>query len=158
MGVGSAVAFGMAPDPIALGRLLGALAWHRSSLELAAELSLPAIARRADGAGVSVKFRLLSAAGCEAFGRWNACLLVNAGQVDMAGQDIDRPSSTQLPFVAAGARAAFIQPLGSHAFVKAHANGLAILTRWTASLDDVPVWTMPRFALNLGIDAGVRFR
>jgi hypothetical protein len=158
IGAGPAIAFGMAPNPILLGRLFGTLAVHRTSIELAAELSLPAVARRSDGAGVSVQFRVLSAAGCHAIERWNACLLVTAGQVSMAGEDIDRSSSTDLPFVAAGVRAAFIQPLGPRVFIKGHANGLAILTRWTASLDDVPVWTMPRFALSIGIDLGVQFR
>jgi len=68
----------------------------------------------------------------------------------MAGQDIDRPTSTRLPFVAAGIRSGFSQPLGARAFINAHADGLVILTRWTASLDDVPVWTMPRFAAAVG--------
>jgi hypothetical protein len=76
----------------------------------------------------------------------------------MAGRDIDRPASTHLPFVATGLRAGFNQPLGARAFIGAHADGLVILTRWTASLDDVPVWTMPRFAATLGIDLGLQFR
>ncbi|HYP76848.1 MAG TPA: hypothetical protein VER12_12865 [Polyangiaceae bacterium] len=158
MGAGPALGLGMAPQPIVLGRFFGTVAFRRTLLELAAEMSLPATARRADGAGVSVQFRLLSAAGCGVIERWNACLLVNAGQVSLAGEDIDHPTSTHLPYVAAGARAAFNQPLGSVAFVQAHANGFAILTRWTASLDDVPVWTMPRLALTLGVDLGVQFR
>jgi hypothetical protein len=105
-----------------------------------------------------VQFRVLSAAGCRVIERWNACLVMNAGQVGLAGENIDRSTSTHLPFVAVGARMAFVQPLGPRVFVKAHANALTILTRWTASLDDVPVWTTPRFALSLGIDMGVQFR
>ena len=158
LGAGPAIGLGMAPHPIFLGRVFGMLTLRHTSLELAAEMSLPATTRRSDGAGVSTQFRLLSAAGCAAIERINACLLLNAGQVSMAGKDIDRPTSTHLPYLAAGARAAFIQPLGRRAFVKAHANGLLILTRWTASLDDVPVWTMPRLALTLGVDMGVHFR
>jgi hypothetical protein len=149
---------GMTPKPVVLGRIFGMLGVHQRWFELGAELSLPTTTRRADGAGVSAQFRLLSAAGCQAIERWNACLVLNAGQVSLAGTDIDRPTSTHLPFVAAGVRAQFMQPLGTRVFVKAHGNALAILTRWTASLDEVPVWTMPRFALTLGIDMGVHFR
>jgi hypothetical protein len=158
IGAGPTIAFGVAPHPLLLGSAFGALAWHRTSIELGAALSLPAVAHRSDGAGVSVKFLLLSAAPCQAIERWNACLLVHAGQVSMAGRGIDRPTSTHLPFVAAGARAAFVQSLGPRAFIRVRADGLAILTRWTAKLDDVPVWTMPMLGLTFGIDAGVQFR
>jgi len=158
LGVGPAIGFGMAPHPILIGRVFGRLAWQHASVQLAAELSLPSTARRADGAGVSEQLLLLSAAGCEALERWSACIVLNAGRVSMAGQDIDRPTSTHLPFVDTGLRAGFSQPLGARAFVGAHADGLVILTRWTASLDDVPAWTMPRFAAALGIDLGLQFR
>ena len=49
------------------------------------------------------------------------------------------------------------QGLGRRAFVSAHADGLVNLTRWTATLDQVPVWTAPRFAATLGVEAGVLF-
>lgn len=158
LGVGPAVGFGMAPAPMVLGRIFGQLSWQRASLQLAAEASLPSTFRRADGAGVSEHLLLLSVAGCEAFGRWNACLVVDAGSVRLAGRDIDHPTSTHLPFVDAGLRAGFKQALGQRAFLNAHADGLVVLTRWTASLDDVPVWTTPRFAAAIGIDVGVQFR
>ena len=158
LGVGPAIGFGMAPHPISSGRVFGLLAWQHASIQLAVEMSLPATARRADGAGVSEQLLLLGAAGCKALERWSGCVVLNVGRVSMAGQDIDLPSSTHLPFVATGLRAGFSQPLGVRAFIGAHADGLVILTRWTASLDDVPVWTMPRFAAALGIDLGLQFR
>jgi len=157
MGAGPSLGLGMGPGPLVLGRVFGMLTSPHTSFELGAELSLPASARRADGAAVSAEYRLLSGVGCAVIERWSACLLLNAGQLRLAGKDIDRPSSTHLPFVAAGVRASFTQPIGARAFLRAHANTLAILTRWTASLDDVPVWTMPRFALTLGVDMGVQF-
>ena len=157
-GFGPSIGIGMAASPIPLGRVFGVLAAQHASLELGAEVSLPATTRRADGAGISEQLLLLTVAGCESIERWNGCLVVKAGEVSMAGEDIDHPTSTRLPFVDTGVRVGFSQPLGAHAFVNAHAEGLAILTRWTASLDDVPVWTMPRFALALGIDFGVQFR
>jgi hypothetical protein len=75
----------------------------------------------------------------------------------MAGEDIDRPASAQVIVLQAGARAGFLQPLGSRVFVGVHADGLVNLSRWTARLDQVPVWTAPRFAAALGLDAGIRF-
>jgi hypothetical protein len=158
IGAGPSVGFGMSSAPIVLGRLLGTLAWRHVSLELAAELSLPSTTRRADGAGFSQQHLLASAAGCAVLTRWKACLVAVAGEVRMTGEDIDRPTSAEVPVVEAGARVGFVQRLGHGVFLDAHADGLAILTRWTATLDQVSVWTAPRFAAVLGVDASVRFR
>jgi hypothetical protein len=158
VGAGPSVGVGMSSTPVLLGRVLGAVAWPHLSLELAAELSLPATTRRADGAGFSQQLLLASAAACAVLTRWNACLLVNAGEVRMAGEDIEHPSSAQVPVVEVGARFGVVQGLGPRVFLNAHLDGLTILTRWTAALDEVPVWTAPRFAAALGVDVGVRFR
>jgi hypothetical protein len=99
----------------------------------------------------------VSAASCAIVTRWNACLIANAGEIRLVGEDIDRPTSAEAPLVEAGARVAVIQRLGRRVFLAAHADGLARLTRWTARLDQVPVWTAPRFAAAIGIDTGVRF-
>ena len=157
MGAGPSVGFGMSSAPILLGRVFGALAWQRVSVELAAAVSLPATTRRPDGAGFSQQHLLVSAAACAAVKRWNACLLANAGEIRMVGKDIDRPTSAEVPVVEAGARVGVTQRLGRRAFLDAHADGLAVLTRWTGSLDQVPVWTAPRFAAAIGVDTGVRF-
>ena len=123
MGAGPSVGFGMSSTPVLLGRVFGALSWQHVSLELAAVVSLPSTTRRADGAGFSQQHLLLSAASCVAVSRWNACLLANAGQVRMVGEDIDRPSSAEVPVVEAGARVAFIQLVGRRVFLNAHADG-----------------------------------
>jgi hypothetical protein len=158
IGAGPSVGFGMSSTPVLLGRVFGALSWQHVSLELAAIVSLPSTTRRADGAGFSQQHLTVSAAACAAVGaRWNACLLVNAGEVRMVGEDIDRPSSAEVPLVEAGARVAFIQNLGRRIFLNAHADGLARVTRWTARLDQVPVWSAPPFAAAVGVDTGVRF-
>ena len=75
----------------------------------------------------------------------------------MAGE-IDRPSSASVPIIEAGTRVRFMQRLGAHGFVSGSADGLVNVTRWTGTLDNVPVWTAPRFAGAIGVDAGVRFR
>jgi hypothetical protein len=157
IGVGPSVGFGMSSAPILLGQLFGSLAWPRVSVELALAASLPATTRRADGAGFSQQHLLASVATCAIIARWNACALVNAGEIKMAGENIDRPTSATAALVEAGARMRFNQHLGGRAFLTAHADGVVNLSRWTGTLDQVPVWTAPRFAAALGIDAGVRF-
>jgi len=157
IGAGPALGFGMSPAPIMLGRLFGTVAWHRLSIEVAAAASVPQTAsRRPDGAGFSQQHLLFSAAACATVTRWSACLVGAAGRVRMQGENIDRPTSASVPLAEGGIRAGLTQPLGSRAFLSAHADGSAHVIRWTARLDDVPVWTAPRFSLVLGIDAGVR--
>jgi hypothetical protein len=138
--------------------VLGSVGWRSLSLELAAEASLPTTTRRADGAGFSQQHLLGSGAACAVLQRWSACLLAKAGEARMAGENIDRPTSAVLPIVEAGARVGVVQPLGRRFLVSAHADGLTNVTRWTATLDEVPVWTAPRFAAVLGADVGVHSR
>jgi hypothetical protein len=156
IGVGPAVGFGMSSGPVLLGRLYGAIGWQHVAIELAAVASLPATTRRPDGAGFSQQYLLGSAAACATTTRWNGCVVGNAGEVRMAGENIDRPTSASLPVVQVGARAGVMQRLGRRAFLNAHADGLINLTRWTGSLDQVPVWTAPRLAATLGLEAGLR--
>jgi hypothetical protein len=157
IGAGASVGFGMSSAPVLLGRLLGAAEWPHASLELAAEVSRPATTRRPDGAGFSQQHLLAGAAACVVVTRWRACLVANAGEVRMAGENIDRPTSARARVVETGARIGVVQRLGRVAFLGAHADGLANLVRWTATLDQVPVWTAPPFAAALGVEAGLRF-
>ena len=157
IGAGPSVGFGVSAAPVLLGRLFGTVTWRRFSLELAAAMTTLDTTFRPDGAGFSQRQLFMSAAGCAVFARWCACLLTNIGVVRMAGEHIDLPSSATVPLVEAGARIGVIQPFGRHAFVQAHLDGLTNLTRWTGELDQVSVWTAPRFAAALGVEAGVRF-
>ncbi|MFL5305916.1 MAG: hypothetical protein ACJ8F1_11925 [Polyangia bacterium] len=157
IGAGPAVAFGMADAPIVLGRIFGVLAWTHVAIEVAAQTSVPATTRRADGAGFSQQHLLLGAAGCALRAPWTACVLANAGVVRLAGVDIDRPTSAVAPVVQAGLRLGAAHGFGRRVVVAAHADGLAALTRWRGTLDNLPVWTAPRFAAALGVDALVRF-
>jgi hypothetical protein len=157
IGFGPSVGFGMSSAPILLGGAFGSLVWRRVSVELAAAASVPATTRRADGAGFSQQHLLASVAACAVVTRWSACALANAGEIRMAGENIDRPTSATAPLVEAGARVRFSQNLGDRGFVTAHADGVVNLIRWTASLDQVPVWTAPRLAAAFGVDAGVCF-
>src|SRR5439155_1332948 len=143
---GSSVGFGMSSGVVGLGRVLGSVGWRRLSFELAAEASLPTTTRRADGAGFSQRHLLASAAACSVRARFSACLLGKAGVVRMAGENIDRPTSAVVPVIEAGARIGVVEDIGRRFFAGAHVEGLANVTRWTATLDAIPVWTAPRFA------------
>lgn len=157
VGAGPSVGFGLSSSPVLLGRIFGAVVWPHVSIELAAVASLPTTTRRPDGAGVSQQHLFASAAGCAVVTRWTACLVANAGVVGLAGEDIERPTAARVPIVATGVRLGVIERLGDRIFLNAHADGLANLIRWTASLDNVPVWSAPPFGAAIGVDAGVRF-
>jgi len=151
------VAAGLSSEPVPFGGVFGQLVRGRLALELAAVASVPSTTRRADGAGVSQQDLMLSAAGCGLRARWRLCVLTNVGAVRMAGVDIDRSTSAVVPLVEAGARLAVVQRLAGRLFLEAHLDGLVAVSRWTAMLDEVPVWTASRFAAVLGLDGGVRF-
>jgi hypothetical protein len=156
-GASAAVSGGLSSAPVPLAGLFGEIAWRQLSLRLGAAAGPPSTTRRADGAGVEQQALLLSAAGCAIRARWKLCLVGNVGESRMTGVDIDRPTSAVVPIVEAGTRVGVVQQLGSRWFIDGHVDALAILSRWTASLDEVPVWTAPRFTLALGLDAGARF-
>ena len=158
VGAGPSIGFGFSASPVALGRLFGSLSWQRLSMEIAVAASLPETIRRKDAAGFEQQHVFGSGALCGAASRWNGCLLANAGRIWMAGQNIDLPTSATVALVQVGLRAGLVQTLGRWAFVHAHADGLVNVIRWTGSLDQVPVWTAPRFGAALGVDVGVRFR
>jgi len=157
LGAGLSVGFGMTPVPVPFGGVFGAVAWQHFSLELAAEVGVLSTTRRADGAGVSQQLLFASGAGCALLGRWSACVVANAGEVRLNGENVDRPTSARVPLVQVGGRVGVTQLFGQRAFLSAHADALLNLNRWTESLDDIPIWSAPRFAASIGVAAGVRF-
>ncbi len=157
LGAGASVGVGLSSGPMALGRVLGTLAWLHTQLELAVEIGLPATTRRADAAGFSQQELLVSAAACGVLSRLSACALAKAGQIRIVGE-IDAPLSPSGPLVQTGLRLGVTQPLGGRAYVSPHLSGLVNVTQWTVTLDHVAVWTAPRFAATLGIDLGIHFR
>jgi hypothetical protein len=99
----------------------------------------------------------LGLATCGDWHPWSFCALVKGGEVRVVGQDIDRAKSPWAPVFEAGLRLALQQRFGRHLYVAARAEGLVNVTRWSVSLDDVSVWTAPRYAATVGLDIGVRF-
>ena len=158
VGAGAAVGLGMASSAVPLGRLLGTVGWSHVAVELAGEISAPSTTRRADGAGFDQMQLLGSLAGCGVLRPWSACLVAKAGEIRVVGQGIDVPATSTGLVVQTGIRLAVTHTLRSRFEIAAHADGLALITRGTVTLDSIPVWTAPRFAVLLGVDVGVRFR
>lgn len=156
LGAAPAVAVGLSSGPMLLGRLFTGLVWPYVSVELSGSLSQRSIMRRADGAGVSQRQWTAGAAICGVLRRWNACLIIDGGEISMAGVDIKHPATAALPLLQAGVRAAFVQPAGARLFLVASVDGLVNVTRWVATLDQIPVWTAPRFAAVAALGCGVR--
>lgn len=102
LSAGPSIGFGMSSRPVLLARMLGSVGWRNLSLELGAEASLPTTTRRADGAGFSQQHLLVSSGACALLQRWSACFLAKAGEVRMAGENIDRPTSAVVPIVETG--------------------------------------------------------
>jgi len=155
LAAGASVGWGLSSRAVPLARLLGSIAWQHVSLELGAEGSLATTTRRGDGAGFSQQHLLVTAAACGVLARWSVCALGKGGAVRIAGE-IDVPASPSGRIVQTGLRLAVTQPLG-RAYLTAYAEQLVSLTSWTIRLDQIPVWTAPRFSGTLGLAAGVHF-
>jgi len=157
VGAGALVGFGLSSKPVALGRLLGSIAWPHWSLELAADVGWPSTVRRADGAGFSQQELLMGIAGCGTLSRLSTCLLARGGAIRIVGS-IDAPASPWGPIFETGLRLAVTQPLGSRVYLDAQVEGLLLVTRWRVTLDNIQVWASSRFAETIGLDVGVRFQ
>jgi hypothetical protein len=158
-GVGSGVSAGqgLSSSVVGLGRLFALMVRPPLSLEVAGELGLPSMTRRADGAGYSQQLMFGSIAGCGGRAPWSVCVVARCGLAHVRGRDIDLPASDSGPILQTGLRVAMSPPLGSHVFVSARFEGLATLTPWTVTLDGLGVWTAPPFSANGGLDLGVLF-
>jgi hypothetical protein len=157
IGGGGALGLGMSPGPTMLGRVFGTLAYGFLSFELGGELSTETSEERPDGAGFTQRAVLASAAVCGSQGPVSLCAVGKGGVLKVAGQQIDVPASSDSAAFQAGLRLAVRERIGRSAFLGQRLEGLANLTRWTVTLDQIPVWTAPPVAGTLGIDVGVIF-
>jgi hypothetical protein len=158
VGAGAAVGVGIAASAVPLGRLLGTLRWSHVAIEVAGEVSAPSTTRRADGAGFAQQQLLASLAGCGVRNVWSACVVAKVGQIRVVGQDVDVPTTSAGLVAQTGVRVAVTHAVGGRFEIGVHADGLALITQGTVTLDSIPVWTTPRFAALLGAELGVRFR
>jgi hypothetical protein len=157
LGAGASLGVGLLPHPTALGRVFASAAWGHASLELGGELSTSAGASRADGAGFSGHAWLASAAASGTWGPWSVGVLAKGGVVNVAGERVDVPASPRGKVFLAGVRVGARQRLGEVLFFAERLEGLANLTRWTVTLDQLPVWTAPVLAGTVGFDVGAIF-
>jgi hypothetical protein len=158
IGAGASAGFGLASDPVALGRLFAAAAWPHVSVELAGEAIAPSTTHRADGAGFSQEEFLASLAGCGVQSAWSLCAVGKIGELRVAGQNVDVPLTASGLMIQAGLRLTASHTFGHRTYIIGRAEGLGRVTQGTVTLDSMPVWTTPRFAALLGIDIGVRLR
>ncbi|MEO8900401.1 MAG: hypothetical protein ABI488_02210 [Polyangiaceae bacterium] len=158
VGVGAAIVSGISSRLVPTARLFTDLRWTFAAVELGAEASAPVTTRREDGGGVSQWNLLSTAAGCGLIDRWRGCMVVKAGMVHVAGRDVDLARSANAALVQGGLRLAWSQKLSARAYLSLRGEGLVNLTRWSVTLDHVPVWSAPRLALASGLDFVVLFR
>jgi hypothetical protein len=158
IGAGASAGFGLASDPVALGRLFAAAAWPHVAVELAGEAVAPSTTHRADGSGFSQQEFLASLAGCGVRSAWSLCAVGKIGELRVAGQGVDVPLTASGLMFQAGLRLTASHTFGHRTYIIGRAEGLGRVTQGVVTLDSMPVWTTPRFAALLGIDVGVRFR
>jgi hypothetical protein len=157
LGLGPSAGFGLAPGPSIEGRLFATLRSGQASVELGAEASWPSTLRQSDGSGFSQYRLALTIAGCGHRDRWSACLLGEIGQMRVRGFGVDVPSSASGVTALTGLRLAMTQRVTERSYIVARADVLGRLTPWTVTLNQADVWTMPRFAVAVGIDFAFRF-
>jgi len=155
LGIGTSVGFGLASAPLPLGRLFAGVTWPSVSLELGGEASSRVIAVRQDGAGLAESIVLASAAACGIHEPLHLCVVTKGGVVHVEGRNTDVRASANGAAVELGLRLGGRERLGHGIFIAERAEGLLNLTRWSGTLDHIPVWTAPGVAWTLGIDAGM---
>jgi hypothetical protein len=158
VGVGASAGFGLASEPVALGRLFATIQWSHLAVELAGEATTPSTTHRADGAGFSQEEFLASLAGCGVRSPFSLCAVGKVGELRVAGQGVDVPLTASGLTVQTGLRLVASHTFGYRTYIMARVEGLARLTDGTVTLDSMPVWSTPRFAALLGIDVAIRFR
>jgi hypothetical protein len=100
---------------------------------------------------------LVTAAGCGTRDPWSLCVLAKGGAIRVEGRDVDVPASRAGSVFLTGLRVAVRQRLGKVAYLELRGEGLVNVTRWTVTLDRLPVWKTPRFVETLGLDVGALF-
>jgi hypothetical protein len=157
LGAGGSLGIGLLPQATALGRMFASASFGHASLELGGELSTKAGAKRADGARFIGQAWLVTAAVYGSWGPWSVGLLAKGGAVNVEGEGVDVPASPSGKLFLTGVRLGARQRLGSVVFFAERLEGLANLTRWTVTLDRMPVWTAPVLAGTAGFDVGAIF-
>jgi hypothetical protein len=157
VGVGPALALGLAPQATALGRIFVSGRLRSFSVELAADAAWPATRSEGTGAGFSLDRWAATAAGCGHVRMLGACLTATAGILRARGFGVDQPASPVGLFTQVGARVMAVHHFGNQAFAAAHADALVMPSPWRVALNQTTAWMTPRVGGLLGVDVGARF-
>lgn len=157
VGLGPALALGVAPRATGLARLFVSARGRRFSLELAADATLPATQHEADGTGFSLERFAGGAAGCGHASAFAACVTGTIGILRARGTGIDAPATPTGAFSQIGARFAATRDFGDRYFAAVRVDGLVMLSSWTVAVNQVDAWTTPRVAGAIGFDLGAHF-
>jgi hypothetical protein len=157
VGLGPALALGVAPQATGVARLFvsGRLTWL--SLELGLDAAWPATRNEADGSGFSLDRYAGEAAACGHARAVAACVIGTLGILRARGTGVDAPAAPSGVFSQAGARIAATLDFGDRYFATARLDGLVMLSSWTVTLNQSAAWTTPRVGALIGIDVGARF-
>jgi len=157
VGLGPALAIGVAPETTGLARLFVSGRRDRFSLELAVDAALPATRHEVDGSGFSLDRFAAGTAGCAHFRMLAGCLTATGGLLRASGVGVNAPASPTGWFSQLGARVAATLDFGDRFFATARVDGLVMLSPWTVTLNDIAAWTTPRVGALIGLDLGARF-
>jgi hypothetical protein len=157
-GFGTSIAFGVAPSASAGGQLFLGLRYQTISFELDTQANLPVTLHQTDGSGFSASSLGETLALCGHLDQFALCPLAELSLLRIRGFGVDEAHSPTSFRAGAGLRAAFEAPLSAQFALRMRADGVRSLASRTVSLNAVPVWETPGFALTCGIDFALHFR
>ncbi len=158
VGLGPALGLRLAPSALGQGRFFIGLQSQGFEVEAAAEVALPATKRESYGGGFRERLFLGTLALCAWQGNLAACGVGKFGQIHVEGTSVDKPASSSGFVALLGPLLAASLGLSNHFNLLWHVDGLYLLTPWTVDLNQLDVWTMPRFGASVGIDLSVHFQ
>jgi hypothetical protein len=157
VGLGPALALGLAPEPTGLGRIFVDGRVGRFSLELALDAALPTTQHEVNGSAFSLDRFAGGAAACGHASVFAACATATVGVLRARGTGVDAPASPVGLFSQAGGRLGAAWDFAGHYFASARVDGLVMLSPWTVTLNAMSAWTTPRVGGVVGLDFGARF-
>jgi len=152
VGAGPAAGFGLAPRFVVTGRVFAAVRYEAFVLELGAEASLPSRHTTEPGKGFEQRLVVGSLAGCGLFGAVSACLVGNAGRLEVTGFGVDIPRSSSGTIAQVGPRIALTNLMSSQWLGALYVEALATLFAWEVTLNQREVWKTPPVTLSVGAD------
>lgn len=157
MGLGPSLALAVTPHPTASGRLFVDARAGWFSFELTFDATLRVQQQEATGTGFSLRRYAAGGAACGHARVFGACVTGVLGRLEATGHGVDMPLQPAGFSGQVGARVFASHDLGARYFITLRVEGLVMLSRWTVTVNEIPVWTTPRLAALIGADVGVRF-